>query len=207
MTLASLLVAILALTIAIVSSIYTRRQAISSDRLAEIEIDRRHRELAPKFRVRAQVIDESAYPGFARLFVMLADGQLESLDAVTITILNTVEIQPWGLPKGISEHDADKILWSGWEFETFISGRKKASDHRHSIPRRLSRPEGKDWYELLIRRTAPPNWGKWTNEDWRTSYDGAPLRLHLKCELAGHLPWIIFENVTVEPLESDDKSH
>jgi hypothetical protein len=59
MTLASLLVAILALAIAVMSAVYTRMQAISSDRLAEIEIDRRHRELTPKFRIRAQIIDES----------------------------------------------------------------------------------------------------------------------------------------------------
>jgi hypothetical protein len=43
---------------------------------------------------------------------MLADGQLESLDAVTITILNTIEIQPWGLPEGTTEAEADQLLWS-----------------------------------------------------------------------------------------------
>lgn len=53
---------------------------------------------------------------------MLADGQLEALDAVTITILNTVEIQPWGLPESITEADAEAILWSGWEFDTFFTG-------------------------------------------------------------------------------------
>lgn len=205
MTLASLLVAILALLIAVMSAIYTRMQAISSDRLAEIEIDRRHRELTPKFRIRAQVIDESAYPGFARLFVMLAGGQLESLDAATITILNTVEIQPWGLPEGVTEPEADQILWSGWEFDTwFYGGReKKASDHRHSIPRRLSRVEGKDWYELLLRRTAPPKWDKRTGAEWRTGYESVPLRLHLKCQVAGFKTWDIFENVTVEPLKQE----
>jgi hypothetical protein len=179
----------------------------TADLLAKIEQQRRHRELTPKFRVRGQVLDDSAYPGFAILFVMLSDGLLETLDAVTITILNTVEIQPWGLPEGVTEADAEGVLWSGWEFDTFLTGgvgqgAVKALSHRQSKPRSFSRREGKDWYQILLRRTAPPAWdNNWTEEKWRMKWETFPLRLSLDCYLAGHQSWIVYENVTVKPCD------
>ena len=176
--------------------------------VAEIEKQRRHRELMPNFRVRAAILDDSAYPGFAILFVMLIDGQLDALDAVTITILNTVDIRPWALPMGIDETRAEEVIWSGWEFDTFFTGSrdpraKLAASHRQSKPRPFSRRAGKDWYQLLIRRTHPPEWDSRTEEEWRRSYDEVPLRLALDCTLAGHEPWILYKNVTVEPSRSN----
>lgn len=176
--------------------------------VAEIEKQRRHQELMPDFRVRAAILDDAAYPGFAVLFVMLLDGQLDALDAVTITILNTVEIRPWNLPDGIGEAEAEKVIWSGWEFDTFLIGSrdpraKLAASHRQSKPRPFSRREGKDWYQLLIRRTRPPEWDGRTEEKWRSQYDEVPIRLALKCTLAGHEPWIVYKNVTVEPRPSN----
>jgi hypothetical protein len=70
----------------------------------------------------------------------------------------------------------------------------------------MSRTEGKDWYQLLLRRTAPPAWDKRTEAEWRTDYQSLPLRLHLKCQVTGFKTWNIFENVTVEPLELETKS-
>jgi hypothetical protein len=179
--------------------------------MAQIELQRQHRELTPKFRIRSRILDDSARPGFAILFVMLADGQLEILDAVTITILNTVEIRPWGLPEeDTTEAEAEETLWSGWEFDTFFTGSRdrraaKAASARQSKPRSFSRPEGKDWYELLLRRTRTPNWGDWTEETWREAWKTFPLRLSLDCHLAGHQPWLVFENVTIEPSNAESK--
>ena len=75
---------------------------------------------------------------------------------MTLTILNTVEIQPRGLPEGVTEADAERALWSGWEFDTFLAGAVKASSHRQSRSRSFSRREGKAWYQLLLRHTSPP---------------------------------------------------
>jgi hypothetical protein len=171
--------------------------------MAEIEQQRRHRELMPRFRVRSQIMDGSPYPGFAILFVILVEGQLDALDEVTITILNTVGIQPWGLPSDVSEADADGVLWSGWEFDTFLTGGAglqavKALSHRQSKPRPFSRREGKDWCQLLLRRTRPPSWANWTEDEWRTKWDTFPLRLSMDCHLSGHQLWIVYENVEIE---------
>lgn len=205
---------VLSATIATVAAFWSRaaaRQAneaaakasATAEAVAEIEKQRRHRELTPDFRVRAAILDDSAYPGFAVLFVMFLDGQVDALDSVTITILNTVDLRPWNLPHGITETEAEGVIWSGWEFDNFFIGSrdpraKRASSHRQSKPRPFSRPEGKDWYELLIRRTQPPHWSSQTKEEWRRQYDEIPLRLSLDCRLAGHEPWIIYKSVTVE---------
>ena len=122
--LGSVLSAVVAAVAAFGSRSAAQRANQAAGLMAEIEQQRRHRELMPKFRVRGQLMDNSPYPGFAILFVMLGDGELKTLDAVTITILNTVEIQPWGLPEGVTEKDAEEFLWSGWEFDTFIDGRR-----------------------------------------------------------------------------------
>lgn len=180
--------------------------------VAEIEKQRRHRELMPNFRVRAAVLDDSVYPGFAILFVMLVDGQLDALDEVTITILNTVDIRPWALPKDFDETGAEEIIWSGWEFDTFFTGSrdpraKLAASNRQSKPRPFSRREGKDWYQLLIRRTRPPEWDSRTGEEWRRSYDEVPLRVALDCKLAGHEPWIVYKNVTIEPSPTNSRDN
>ena len=207
---AAALGSVLSAVVAAVAAFWARAAAERANEaaglMAEIEQQRRHRELTPKFRIRAQVMDNSPYPGFAILFVMLGDGELKTLDAVTITILNTVEIQPWGLPEGVTEKDAEEFLWSGWEFDTFLTGgvgqrAVKAASHRQSKPRCLSQPDGKDWYELLLRRTAPPNWDNWTKEKWRSKWETFSLRLSLDCRLAGHQPWVVYETVTIEPPE------
>jgi len=62
--------------------------------MGAIEQRRHHHELAPAFRVSC----EAGYPqpGFALLFVNLSGGQLDALDSVQITILNTVDIRAVG---------------------------------------------------------------------------------------------------------------
>jgi len=187
------------------------KASATADTIAEIEHQRRHQELTPKFRVRATIVDDSVRPGFAGLFVLFLDGQLDALDAVTITILNTVELRPWTLLDGVTEAEAEEVIWSGWEFDTFWVGSrdqraKKATSNRQTKPRPFSRREGKDWYELLMRRTRPPRWGDWTEEKWRERYGEVPLRLSLECRLAGHEPWIVYKIVPIEPKDADPKS-
>jgi hypothetical protein len=147
--------------------------------LTQIEEQRRHGEVTPKFRIRCQVQKDLPDPGFAILFVMLAGGELEALDTVTLTILNTVEVRPWGLPGGVTVDQAEEVLWSGWEFDTFFTGHAgkralMASSHRQSKPRPFSRRDGKDWFQLLLRRTAPPTWQNWPKKSGRRS--GKPFR-------------------------------
>lgn len=212
---AAALGSVLAAVIAAAAAFWARAAAQRSNEaaglMAEIEQQRRHRELTPQFRIRAQAMANSPYPGFAILFVMLADGELKALDAVTITILNTVDIRPWGLPQGVTEKGAEEFLWSGWEFDTFITGgigerAVEAASHRRSKPRRLSQLDGKDWYQLLIRRTAPPEWDNWTEEKWRSKWETIPLRLSLDCRLAGHQPWAVYDTLTIEPPDAEPGS-
>jgi hypothetical protein len=185
----------------------------TANTVAEIEKQRRHQELTPNFRVRAAILDDSKSPGFgfAVLFVMLLDGQLDTLNEVTVSILNTVDLRPWNLPESVSETEAENFIWSGWEFDTwFVNPKgdprsKLAANHRQSKPRSFSRREGKDWFELLLRRTRPPEWDDRTNEEWQRQYDEVPLRLALNCNLAGHEPWIVYKSVTIEPSKSVDE--
>jgi hypothetical protein len=180
------------------------RASAAADIMAQIEQQRRHSQLTPKFRIRCQVQEDWPDPGFAILFVMLAGGELEALDTVTVTILNTAEIRPWGLPDNVTVGEAEEVLWSGWEFDTFFTGGAgkralMASSHRQSKPRPFSRRDGKDWCQVLLRRTAPPTWQNWTREEWQAKWETFPLRLSLDCHAEGHRPWTVYQNVKIEP--------
>jgi hypothetical protein len=125
------------------------------------------------------------------------------LDEVAISILNTVDINPPGLPKGVTQYEAEAVIWAGWEFDTFLTGGLgkeaiQAVSHRQSKPRSFSRRAGRDWCEFLIRRTRPPSWDTRNEEEWRSFWDTAPLRISISCHLDGHEPWIVYKQVMVK---------
>ncbi len=168
-----------------------------------IERQRRHRELTPKFQVKCM----AGVPrdGFALLFVNLSGGELEAFDSVQITILNTVNVQPWGLPDDVSQADAEAVIWAGWEFNTFFGPAVgHAVSRRQSRPRSYSRVSGKDWEQLLLRETRPPRWNKMTLEEWRSYWREAPLRLRLERRRHDSPDlWVVNWNVEVEHSDAD----
>jgi hypothetical protein len=187
---------------ALVAALAAYQARSAAKTMVAIEEQRYHHELTPKFRIRCT----SGVPqdGFARLFVSLVGGELEAFDSVQVTILNTVDIRPWGLPEGVSQADAEAVLWAGWKFNTFF-GPAAAHDlsSRQSRPRMYSRASGKDWEELLLWETHPASWDKMTPEEWRAKWREIPLRLRIECRRSDSKhPWVVNYNVEVEHLEA-----
>lgn len=118
-------------------AVAARQSRQSAGTLAAIEQERFRRELAPVFRIRCEV--GYPMPRLAVLFILLTGGPLDDLERVQVTIVDSANIVPESLPAGVSEAEARRWLWTGWQFNTFytVPGAMAASP-RQSYPRRFS---------------------------------------------------------------------
>ncbi len=82
MAVAAFVVSVFAIVIAVVSVLYTRRQAISSQQVAEIEVERRKAERTPAFEGHIEGVNEG---GWYRLVLRLTSAEPLSAVAVEIT--------------------------------------------------------------------------------------------------------------------------
>lgn len=122
--------------------------------LAAIERGRRHDEVAPEFELKFTETSSNS----ANLRVTLAGGDLESLDEVTLTILDEMGRDRWsgGLPGTLTQEQAEAFVWGPWEFNTAAVDQVASS--RQSQPRPYSRVSGKNWDLLPLVRTQPGYW-------------------------------------------------
>jgi hypothetical protein len=166
--------------------------------MRDIEEQRHHRELSPQFTIMCWA--NVPLPGFALLQVGLFGGQLDAVDSVQITILNTVDIR-----RPPEDDDAEAYIWAGWQFDTFFKPPPgtipNAMSPRQSQPRPYSRTTGRDWEQLRLRETRPPRLAKMSPAEWREFWRDAPLRLRLECCIGNHEPWVVYQNVWVEDSE------
>jgi len=82
MAVAAFVVSVFAIVIAVVSVLYTRRQAISLQQVAEIEVERRKAERTPAFEGHIEGVNEG---GWYRLVLRLTSAEPLSAVAVEIT--------------------------------------------------------------------------------------------------------------------------
>jgi len=150
--------------------------------LARIEQDRFQRETAPVFRVFFQA--DAPQPGFGILFILFMGGPADALDSVQVTLLDTMQIVPEFLPDGITEDEARRWIWAGWQFNTFYSvPGALALNPRQSHPRPYSRKDGQDWEQLYLYETTPPPWHKLDLKQWQERWRDRPLRLRIDCRV------------------------
>lgn len=168
----------------------------TATRMASIERDRRHEELAPKFRVTCAEVANAG--GFAELGVTLTGGGLDHLDELTIEILDETGSDHWarGLPQGVTQEQAAMFVWGPWEFNTGASD--QVVSNRRSKPRPYSRMSGQNWDVLSLQRTRPGHWMTATGAgDWRDEH-GGPVRLLLTCRCDAYEPWSLLYEIPVE---------
>lgn len=158
--------------------------------LAAIERDRRHDELTPVFDLQFT----TAGGDKAVLKVMLSGGRLESLDEVTLTILDDQDHWAAGLPDGVTQDEAEAFVWGPYEFD--ISAFAPFVSNRQSRPRPYSRLSAKDWELLPLTRTGPPKWrSSYGGGLWRKQYADKPIRLLITCRRKGDEPWTLQKDV------------
>ena len=197
MAIVSLIVAIVAILVASTSAAYTRKQATEQAKVAAIEQDRRHDELAPEFEITCMV--KKTAHDWADLRVTLTGGGLERLDEVVISILDETDKDHWGhgLPDGVNQEQAEAFVWGPWEFNTGAS--TQVVSNRESRPRPYSRIDGKNWALLSLQATRPGHWMTGTSQDeWRKQYQDHPIRLQITSRSEGHEPWFVQRDVKVD---------
>ena len=197
MSVASLILAIIAILVAGASAAYARKQATEQARVSAIEQDRRHEELMPQFEITCTV-RETANDS-ADLRVSLTGGGLEHLDEVVITILDEAGRDHWtrGLPDGVTQEQAETFVWGPWEFNTGASA--QVVSNRETVPRTYSRVSGKNWDLLSLIPTRPGYWMTGTSQDdWRKQYRDHPVRLLITCRREGYEPWFVQRDVHAE---------
>lgn len=192
---ASFIVAVVAILVATTSVAYTRKQASEQAKVAAIEQDRRHDELAPQFGITCMV--KKGTDDWADLRVTLTGG-LERLDEVVISILDETDMDHWshGLPDGVTQEQAEAFVWGPWEFNTGASA--QVVSNRESQPRPYSRISGKNWDLLSLRATRPGHWMTGTSQNqWRSQYVFHPIRLIIVSRREGYEPWVVQRDVKV----------
>lgn len=165
--------------------------------LAAIERGRRHDEVTPEFEITCT--ERGTSSDSADMRVSLKRGKLEGLDEVTITILDETGRDHWarGLPDGFAE-EAEAFVWGPWEFNTGASA--QVISNRTTRTRPYSHVTGKNWDLLSMHRTRPGSWMTGTSQDdWRRQTADQPVRLLITCRREGYEPWLVPDEIMVEP--------
>lgn len=195
MGLASLIIAIIAILISIASAVYSRRQAVASSSVAEIEAARRHDQLTPHLSVTCVTSGTDN----ADLTVELTgpDG-LDRLDGLTVVIRDDRPDRGKRTP-GMSDRGYEElqdVIWGPCRINT--GTRDTSRNGREHGPVILRRQEP---YLLSLERSISPSWIHL--QKWRQGYESQPVRLTFKCRRDGHEPWEIQKEVTLKVSPDD----
>lgn len=210
MALAALIVAIVSAVAGVGGLALARRSATSAARSADaaavtaaLDVDRRHSELTPRFRLTC----EPWNPGIdtLRLRVCLTGPpELERLDELTVMIRDD---HPWrgqGTPLagGPTPEQVAQQIWGRWRFTPrvgpgadSIRGIPGADETGRGCPAR-DLPVGE---ELLfqLEPTSPPRWSQQALQSWQEQV-GPMLRLRLGCRRDGWELWTLPCEVLIE---------
>jgi hypothetical protein len=203
MALAALVVSIVAAAGAVASAWYARRSDRSAARsaaaagtAAAIEMQRRHGEVRPRFRLTCQ----PSNPGSDRLRLLIflaGPPELGRLDELTVTIRDD---HPWrgqGTPSAAGP-TPEQIAEQIWGPYRFVPGTGPGADSVRGIPGadatgRTTPTRGLPVGEELpffLEPTWPPPWSRQPQPDWLREY-GTLLRLRLECRREGWDPWTL----------------
>lgn len=209
MTVAAFVVSIVSVVVAIASVWFAWRSSRSAAQsataaatTAELDLQRRHVELAPRFRATCRPYN----PGSETLLLQLSlsePHELERLDELTVTIRDD---HPWrGQAVRGGGPSAEQIAKQIWGPYRFIPGTGPEADPGRGVPGadptgRTTPTAGMPVGETLsfcLERTSPPSWSHQTHEDWQRQC-GTTVRLRLECHREGHLPWTVPFELMVE---------
>jgi type II secretory pathway pseudopilin PulG len=203
MDIAALVVAIVSALGAVGAVWYARRSdrsaaksAAAAATTAALDVQRRHAELTPRFRVTC----EPSNPGSQtlRLGVFLSGPpELERLDALTVVIRDD---HPWrgqGTPLA-GGPAAEQVAAQIWGPCRFIPGTGPGADPVRGVPG--ADPTGRttptsglpvdEELPFFLEPTHPPSWSQQPPENWRRER-GTVVRLRLECRCDGWDPWVV----------------
>ena len=192
MAIAALIVSVVAVLFTGVATYFGKRAADAAATAINIEKDRRHAEMRPRFKVTC----EAPSPGTEtrRLLVELAaPGELEKLDELTITIRDDSHFRL--KPAVVSGQSPDSVPDQVWGPLHFVPGTGPGVTTRVGAigADRAGRsttcdgmPVG-EMHIFAVEETPPPT--SCSREQWRAQV-GATLRLRIEGRKSDWIPWI-----------------
>ena len=193
MAVASLIIAIIAILIALGSVAYTRRQTVASERLTAIEVLRRHEDLTPDLDIRCTHFDG----GDVTLELELTGpAGLDRLDEVCVRIRNDRPDRTTSRAgNGLSTEQLADAIWGPYRLNPGVRDTDRLG--REHGPFSLPRQEP---YKLSLEPTMVPSWYTVPGM-WRKQYEGTPIRLEITCRRDGYQPWVALPEITpIDPL-------
>jgi hypothetical protein len=165
------------------------RANATAETVAQVERERWHHELTPRFNVTVTRLG----PGTGQASLMLTfEGPpaLERLDAVEVSVRDDGYTHAGGLAGGPSAQEIADTVWGPYRFRPGIDG---VSRNGRDVP--AASMELGDWRKLVLERTPSPSWTD--PEYWRERYDRDPVRLWVRCRRERHQPWLLTYSVPV----------
>jgi hypothetical protein len=188
---ASLIVAVVAIVIALASAAYARRQAVTSEKATAIESKRRHDELTPDLTIAADVRPGTDNRWVDMTVELMGPPGLGELDEVMIRIRDDVPDRKPRDGSQLTREQIAEVIWGPYRLNPGM--RDTDSAGRAHGPLRLPAHEP---YPLQLEPTTAPAWSD--PESWHRQYEGKPVRVEVICTREGHEPWVVPREVEIK---------
>lgn len=196
MTVATLIIAILAFLVSVASVAYTkkqadatRKQAEQGERVAAIEQKRYHADLTPEFSLTCEGRDPNGLQVMLMIELTGPSG-LDRVDEVTVRIRDDMPDRTPGQGSPEYLEEFSHVIWGPYRVKAGLT--KTDQDGRTHGPFKLLKNEP---YPIPLEQSYPPSW---VTDGWRDQFGGKPIRLEITCIREGHEPWMLTPEAKVK---------
>ncbi len=192
MAVASFVLAIVAIIIALASAGYTRRQAVASESVTAIEAKRLHVDLTPELAITCTAPPGTDIRQADMTLELTGPAGLDELDEVTVRIRDDMPDRKPRPGSQLTQEQISEVIWGPYRLNPAVRGTDSLG--RKHGPFRLPKREP---YPLPLEQSMAPSWT--SPDQWRDQYQGKPVRLEITCHREGHEPWILRQEAAVKP--------
>ncbi|MBC2906769.1 hypothetical protein [Streptomyces cupreus] len=165
------------------------RANATADTVAQVERERWHHEMTPRFDVTITRLGPNTNQA-SLLLTFDGPPALERLDAVEVEIRDDGYTHIANLAGEPTQEQIDETIWGPYRFKPGIDGASPNGRGVPAVPVELG-----GWLKYALEESFAPSWND--PSYWRERYAGAPVRLWVRCRREGHQPWTLTYNVTV----------
>lgn len=188
MIVASLVVSIAAILIALASAYYARTQAVAASRTAAIERERWHADKRPVLKV---TCDRRGADGADVAVELTGPDSLDRLDKVTVRVRDDMPDRRPREGSPLSQEQIAEVIWGPFRIRAGLKDTSPNGRQHGPFPLPKNEP-----YPLPMERSITPSWA---SAGWHDQYRGKPIRLEFTCAREGSDPWVVLAEVRVPP--------
>lgn len=180
MVIASFMVAVVAVVIALASVRYTRAQAMEARKATTIEQKRWHADRTPELAVTCGRDQGDSVDVTVEL---TGPASLDRLDEVMVRVRDDIPGRKPGMGSQLTEQQISEVIWGPYRIRPGLA--KTERNGRSHGPFALLKHEP---YPIPMERTVAPSWN---GSRWREQYEDKPIRLEFTCVREGDDPWVL----------------